>query len=303
MLIAVRSPLRPDLCTSEKGRGLVAGEPRCAGESFQRLMQATRDGARSTRGRGEDLVGPQALAARPLPAFVVDAISRTTSGPPVRPRRSRPNAATIARRSFWTHPSRQRRARPVGLLQCALRGSGGPAESAGHWHVPYPTWGPGTGVHCRSSTTVVVGTASRVEAKAYRESRIAQGMLAQKRRTDRVYRKPEAYPDCVVCGETVLNGMVRSDAPMHNSCRPSGRQIAISKKDRLKIYMRDRLICQLCDSTVDLNLPTTDRWAATLDHIIPYSLGGSDDESNLRLTHRSCNSRRGAPSEAAEAAA
>ncbi|WP_336513544.1 HNH endonuclease signature motif containing protein [Mycolicibacterium fortuitum] len=96
--------------------------------------------------------------------------------------------------------------------------------------------------------------------------------------------------------------MVRSDAPMHNSCRPN-RQIAISKKDRLKIYIRDRLVCQLCDSPVDLTLPTTDRWAATLDHIVPYSLGGSDDESNLRLAHRSCNSRRGAPLDAAEAAA
>lgn len=144
--------------------------------------------------------------------------------------------------------------------------------------------------------------AAAVAVQAYRDSRKARGLLAQKRRNDRVYQKPEAYPDCVVCGETVLNGMVRSDAPMHNSCRPN-RQIAISKKDRLKIYIRDRLVCQLCDSPVDLTLPTTDRWAATLDHIVPYSLGGSDDESNLRLAHRSCNSRRGAPLDAAEAAA
>lgn len=144
--------------------------------------------------------------------------------------------------------------------------------------------------------------ANRLGSKAYRDSRKARGLLAQKRRPDRIYQKTDTYPDCVVCGETVLNGHVRSDSPMHNSCRPN-RQIAISKRDRLKIYMRDRLICQLCDSPVDLNLPTTDRWAATLDHIIPYSLGGSDDESNLRLAHRSCNSRRGAPLDAAEVAA
>ena len=30
------------------------------------------------------------------------------------------------------------------------------------------------------------------------------------------------------------------------------------------------------------------------DHIIPMSSGGSDDLSNLRATHRSCNRRRGA---------
>lgn len=128
-------------------------------------------------------------------------------------------------------------------------------------------------------------------------------MLAQKRRTDRCYRKAETYPDCVVCGKTVLNGHVRSDQPIHNACRPSGRQIDISRKGRLEIYERDGFICQLCEGPVDLGLPFTDRWSATLDHIVPYSLGGSDDESNLRLAHRSCNSKRGAPLEAAEAAA
>lgn len=120
-------------------------------------------------------------------------------------------------------------------------------------------------------------------------------MLAQKRRTDRSYKLPESYPDCVVCGDTVMNGRIRSATPTHNACKPVGRQIAISRSARLAIYQRDGFVCQLCDTPVEMTLPWTDKWSATLDHIVPYSLGGSDSESNLRLAHRSCNSRRGAP--------
>jgi 5-methylcytosine-specific restriction protein A len=32
---------------------------------------------------------------------------------------------------------------------------------------------------------------------------------------------------------------------------------------------------------------------ATVDHITPKARGGTNDEQNLRVTHRSCNSRRG----------
>lgn len=137
--------------------------------------------------------------------------------------------------------------------------------------------------------------AVRVRMQEYRDSRKARGMLAQKRRTDRVYRNPEdfTYPDCVVCGESVRNPYVRSNTPMHKACNPRRRWIAISRRDRLAIYERDDSICQLCHGPVDLSLPWTDRWSATLDHIVPYSLGGADDPSNLRLAHRSCNSRRG----------
>lgn len=135
--------------------------------------------------------------------------------------------------------------------------------------------------------------------RSYRASRKEQGLLAQKRRNDRKYKLPETYPNCIVCGETVLNGRVRSDSPIHNACKPSGRQIAISKRRRLAIYERDGRTCQLCHTPVDIQLPWTDKWSATLDHIVPYSLGGSDEESNLRLAHRSCNSRRGAPTEVA----
>jgi 5-methylcytosine-specific restriction endonuclease McrA len=52
---------------------------------------------------------------------------------------------------------------------------------------------------------------------------------------------------------------------------------------RKKILIRDSYICWLCD------LPG----ANTVDHVMPRSLGGTNDEWNLRAAHRSCNSKKG----------
>lgn len=52
---------------------------------------------------------------------------------------------------------------------------------------------------------------------------------------------------------------------------------------RALVYERDEFTCQLCGATDDL----------TLDHIIPWSHGGSDTITNLRVLCRSCNSSRG----------
>lgn len=53
---------------------------------------------------------------------------------------------------------------------------------------------------------------------------------------------------------------------------------------RLSVFGRDGYRCADCGSTEDL----------TLDHIHPWSRGGSDTEDNLRVLCRSCNSRKGA---------
>ena len=48
------------------------------------------------------------------------------------------------------------------------------------------------------------------------------------------------------------------------------------------IMMRDNNACQKCGSKEDL----------TIDHIIPRSMGGTNEEVNLRVLCRSCNSKR-----------
>ncbi|MFC6712444.1 HNH endonuclease [Branchiibius cervicis] len=42
-------------------------------------------------------------------------------------------------------------------------------------------------------------------------------------------------------------------------------------------------VCWLCG----------ERGADTVDHVVPYSHGGTDNRANLRPAHRSCNSARG----------
>lgn len=57
----------------------------------------------------------------------------------------------------------------------------------------------------------------------------------------------------------------------------------ISNKLRKMVYERDHCRCITCGATDHLSL----------DHIIPWSLGGEDTMENLQTMCRSCNSRKG----------
>lgn len=52
------------------------------------------------------------------------------------------------------------------------------------------------------------------------------------------------------------------------------------------LYIRDNKICNICKKFVK-------RFDASRDHIIPRSLGGSDNSSNIALTHKKCNNQKG----------
>jgi hypothetical protein len=54
------------------------------------------------------------------------------------------------------------------------------------------------------------------------------------------------------------------------------------RRHRDAVFERDRYCCVYCSATEDL----------TLDHVIPYSKGGSDEPDNLATCCRSCNSRK-----------
>ena len=56
---------------------------------------------------------------------------------------------------------------------------------------------------------------------------------------------------------------------------------------------RDGAVCWLCGNDVDPAAPRGSAWAGSVDHVVPKARGGGDEPGNLRLAHRSCNTRRG----------
>jgi 5-methylcytosine-specific restriction endonuclease McrA len=67
----------------------------------------------------------------------------------------------------------------------------------------------------------------------------------------------------------------------------------IDPRLRLKIYARDNWTCHLCGDTVQ---PATNQYnpkAASLDHVVPRSKGGSHHPVNLKTACHYCNSIRG----------
>ena len=76
---------------------------------------------------------------------------------------------------------------------------------------------------------------------------------------------------------------------------PKQRRGRIPGVVRRGVYERDQWTCQLCGLPVDKKLHYLDPMAATLDHIECQSwvLIPDDTPCNLRLAHRSCNSKRG----------
>lgn len=96
---------------------------------------------------------------------------------------------------------------------------------------------------------------------------------------------------CGSCGKAMYRP--RSDAPTCKACRMRAKRAVYIHPDiRRSIYVRDGWTCGFCGEAVEDGLPSSSPWQATLDHIIPRSLGGSDDASNLRLLHRYCNAVR-----------
>lgn len=107
------------------------------------------------------------------------------------------------------------------------------------------------------------------------------------------FRPPRAYcQDCVWEMGRRFDKENREARRAAAEARRPGSRAYIPPSVRQAIYERDGWVCQLCLDPVD-RADLTGLWAASLDHIIPFSQGGTDEPENLRLAHRWCNSVRG----------
>ena len=64
--------------------------------------------------------------------------------------------------------------------------------------------------------------------------------------------------------------------------------------DASEVFDRDGWVCGLCREPVVRELRWPDPGSASLDHVVPLSLGGAHSRENTRIAHLSCNVRRGA---------
>jgi 5-methylcytosine-specific restriction endonuclease McrA len=74
------------------------------------------------------------------------------------------------------------------------------------------------------------------------------------------------------------------------------RQSKIVSRTVMTVEMlveRDGAECRICGDVVDVSLPRTNRFGATVDHVIPLKHGGLDVPENLALAHWICNVRKG----------
>ena len=68
--------------------------------------------------------------------------------------------------------------------------------------------------------------------------------------------------------------------------RPNGIPKADRREIKRELWQKSKL-CGICGK----QLPS--REASTIDHIMPISLGGTDEISNLQLAHSKCNNVKG----------
>ena len=101
-----------------------------------------------------------------------------------------------------------------------------------------------------------------------------------------VSRKAKAPVRCQPCSDIAKRAI---DARKNHKRRATGR-IDVSIRD---LANRDGERCHLCRRKIDMTLPGTAKWGATIDHILPVSFGGTNEACNLALAHRHCNVARG----------
>ena len=68
----------------------------------------------------------------------------------------------------------------------------------------------------------------------------------------------------------------------------------VGRPRRFRVLERDEFCCALCGCPLDMEAPFPEPMSATVDHIVPVSLGGAHTEDNMQAAHFFCNTAKGA---------
>ncbi|WP_206615154.1 HNH endonuclease [Rhodococcus spongiicola] len=109
--------------------------------------------------------------------------------------------------------------------------------------------------------------------------------------------RPKSTP-CVACGAQIdLTEVTKGGQRKRRTTKFCRRCVGDYDKYKMsarQLALRDGAICGICGGDVDMSLSRKDDGAMcpSVDHIVPRSLGGSHDPSNLQLAHMVCNMRK-----------
>ena len=132
--------------------------------------------------------------------------------------------------------------------------------------------------------------------RAHREMQAAWRQKQQQRDgvSYRVLTRKTPDVFCGECGGLLRFGGGGAPAGVDPRCVKCSRKRAyIPRSVRVAVYERDNYVCQLCREPTDPDSDSQGPWYPTLDHIVPVSMGGTDDPHMLRTAHRWCNGVRG----------
>ena len=98
--------------------------------------------------------------------------------------------------------------------------------------------------------------------------------------------------DASYCSDTCNNAA-------HQAMRKLAKRAGVPKNERHKVLRtelqtRDGSDCHLCGYTLNLTTKHPDPRYASIDHVTPLALGGTNDLANLRLACLECNLKKGA---------
>ncbi len=71
------------------------------------------------------------------------------------------------------------------------------------------------------------------------------------------------------------------------------KKVRIDRFNPIEIFERDKWKCGLCGKKVNKELKHPHPKSASLDHIIPLSVGGAHSRANVQLAHFDCNWKKG----------
>ena len=94
-------------------------------------------------------------------------------------------------------------------------------------------------------------------------------------------------------GEYARYGYTPAQRRRDERRRARERSVPFEEFDAFEIFERDNWQCGICGDQVDRHLAYPDPMSASLDHVVPLSLGGPHLRENTRCSHLQCNLRRG----------